>query len=597
MTLRQKVIVAFGLITVPLVAFLLYTNYYSSKVVREQAAGYNAGLLTLYGDQLDQTLETGNSYLYRLANQEPVIRSLVYHAGDLDEYTMTRVAVSSRLYADFQYNPSMYLEFVYNPNNRDLIMAQPNEKSYEEAEGIASYLKGLFEGAGQGDRIAPFELLWQHCSIGGDSFLLRIVQTDTNTYAGALIRLDVLMKPLQLIARDQSIHAYFLSREGAWLTPGPPPDAAAEGSAAIVASASDNGSGKRAYRTVRGAEKYLMVSHPLGLCDLVLAVMIPEKVMLQQVPMFQRIGYVIPFAAGIVLLIFLAYVQNLVIDPMQRLVKGMRQLSKGNLDTRLAAGRSAEFALIGETFNNMASEIQDLKIHVYEEEIRSQKAEIKQLQLQMNPHFLFNSLNIIYNLAETGRVRLIQQMTRHMVEYLRFFARLKEHAITVREELANVEHYMNIQKLRFPRHLAYEWEMEDAAAAAQLPPLTVQPFVENALKHGFSNGRDLFCVTVRARVLDREGRRFIELVIEDNGKGFPAGLTEHLTETLADPAYTKAHIGIWNVYNHLKIQYRGEAELRLSNVEPKGARVVMVIPYRVSSQEGEVQDAQPIDRG
>ncbi|MEK0312533.1 sensor histidine kinase [Cohnella sp. 56] len=580
MTLRRKVIVAFGLLTVPLVCFLLYTNYYSSQVVREQVAGYNAGLLTLYGDQIDQTLETGGSYLYRLANQESDIRSLVYNLGDRDAYALTRVAVSRGLYSDFSYNKGLYLDFVYIPNNRDLIVAQPKQESYEEASVISNYLRDLFEsGAGEGHR--KFESLWENCRIGDKHYLLRIVRTDTNTYVGALIRLDDLMSPLQLIARDRSVRAYFLDRSGEWLIPGPPEDAASEGSSAV---AGDDG---QAYRTIRGAEKYLMVDHSLQMSNLVLAVLIPEKVMLQQVPLFQRIGYVIPFAAGMLLLIFLAYLQKLVIEPMHRLVKGMRQIGKGHLDTRLVASRSVEFALIGDTFNRMASEIQDLKIHVYEEEIRSQRAELKQLQLQMNPHFLFNSLNVIYNLAETGKVQLIKQMARHMVGYLRFFARLKEHLITVGEEMENVGHYMNIQKLRFPKHLEYEWVLEAAASKALLPPLTVQPFVENALKHGFSTGREMFRVSVKIGVLDRGDKRFCELIIEDNGKGFPPALMERLEETLADPSFTKAHIGIWNAYNHLKMRYRGEAELRLEQAEPKGARVVIVIPYRTDAQEGD----------
>ncbi|MCL6458562.1 MAG: two-component sensor histidine kinase, partial [Gorillibacterium sp.] len=73
MTLRMKLILGFSMITIPLVCFLIYTNYYSSQVVREQVANYNSGLLTLYGDQIDQTLENYNSYLYKQANQEPIV--------------------------------------------------------------------------------------------------------------------------------------------------------------------------------------------------------------------------------------------------------------------------------------------------------------------------------------------------------------------------------------------------------------------------------------------------------------------------------------------------------------------------------------------
>jgi two-component system sensor histidine kinase YesM len=577
LTLRRKVILAFCMITIPLVSFLLYTNYYSRQVVREQVSGYNASLLTLYGNQIDETLDNGNSYLYRLANQEPDIRSLIYNLNNPDEYALSKVAVSSRLFSDFQYNKSLYLDFVYIPKNRDLITAQPGQQSYWESEYIVEYLKDLFEEKGTGERIESFQSLWRNCRIANVQYLLRIVETDTNTYVGSLIRLDDLMTPLKLIARDRSVHAYFLDSDGEWLLPGPPLDTAAEGSVAVR-------NNLQAYQTTHGAEKYLMVDHPVRLSNLVLAVMIPEKVMLQQVPLFQRIGYVIPFASGLMLLIFLVYLQKLLIVPVQRLIKGMRQLSKGNFENRLIVEGAAEIIMIGETFNNMVSEIQGLKIQVYEDELRLQKAELKMLQLQINPHFLFNSLNIIYNLAETGKVQLIQQMTRHMVGYLRFFARLKEHLITVSEEMDIIDHYMNIQKLRFPKNLVYEGHIDVGVAGTLIPPLTIQPFVENALKHGFSRG--IFKVSVSARTLDKSGRIFCELIIEDNGKGFPSHLTEELLETLTDPAFTKMHIGIWNVYTQLKTLYQGEATLRLSNIEPSGARVTIVIPILTGMPEG-----------
>ncbi|GFZ94813.1 sensor histidine kinase YesM [Paenibacillus marchantiophytorum] len=590
MTLRMKVILAFGLITIPLVSFLLYTNYYSSQVVREQVESYNSALLTLYGDQIDQMLETNNSYLYKLANQEPRIRSLMYNINKGDEYVLTRVAVSEKLYSDFPYNKNVYLDFVYIPPNQDLITAQPTQSSYEEYVSIHDFLRGLFNDAANREKLMEFKFLWTSCQIKGEKFLLSIVSTDTNTYVGALIKINDLMTPLQLIARDRKISAYFLNTQGQWLAP-TLPDAADEVTKAVREAGSVN-------QGVRGKDTYLLVQHRMRLSDLVLAVMIPEKVMLQQVPLFQRITYAIPFAAGILLLIFLMYLQKLVIKPMQRLIQVMRQISKGNLDIRLTTDHSYEFSLIDATFNNMASQIHDLKIHVYEEEIRSQKAELKQLQLQMNPHFLFNSLNIIYSLAETGKVQLIQQMTRHMVGYLRFFARLKDHLITVGEEMENIEHYMQIQMLRFPKHLDYKWTIDESIGEVLIPPLTIQPFVENAIKHGFRMGKDIFRIRVSVSSQTKDEKGYYEIRIEDNGKGFPAELIENLTERMEDRSFTDEHIGIWNVFHQLKMLYHGEAELKIANLEPHGACVSIRIPLRLIGQkEGETRHVQPIDRG
>ncbi|BBI31886.1 sensor histidine kinase [Cohnella abietis] len=580
MTLRMKVILGFCVMTIPLVCFLIYTNYYSSKVVREQVANFNSGLLTLYGDQIDQTLANDNSFLYKLATQEPLVRSLIYNLNNEDEYSLTRAAVSNKLYTDATYYNSFDVLFAYVPNNRDLIVAQLSQKSYGEEVQIQSFLRELFTDDGKTENHEAYDIRWTNCQIGDDQFLLRIVRTDTNTYIGALIKNSDLMRPLQVISKERNINSYFLRNDGQWID-SVLPDASDQVTAAIR-------NGRNAYQTVKGHEKYLLVYHRMKLSDLVLTIMIPENEMLQQVPLFQRITYVIPFVAGALLLIFLMYLQKLVIKPMQHLIKGMRQIGKGNLDARLSTRGSLEFTLIDDTFNNMVSQIQDLKIHVYEEEIRSHKAELKQLQLQLNPHFLFNSLNIIYNLAETKKYDLIQQMSRHMVSYLRFFAHLRDNHITVQDEMNNVDHYMQIQKLRFPKHLEYEWRVEEAVMAFPIPPLLIQPFVENAIKHGFSTKDNVFRINVHAGVRLQPDREcdYCEIRIEDNGRGLPSELTDNLAERLEDRTFTDEHIGIWNVYNQLKMMYRGEAEMVFTNLVPHGARVTIRIPMYKDDREG-----------
>lgn len=218
MTLRMKVILGFCVMTIPLVCLLLYTNYYSGQVVRKQVATYNSGLLTLYGNQIDQTLENDNSYLYKLANQEPDIRSLIYNMNDPDEYLLTRTRVLNKLYSDIPYNNSFYLNFVYIPFNGELIVAQNSQKSYAESLEIQNFLGNLFSGNTHNETFIQFGNRWTHCQIGDTHFLLRFVVTDTNTYVGALIKSDDLLAPLQEISRERNMNVFLLNNKGGWLT-------------------------------------------------------------------------------------------------------------------------------------------------------------------------------------------------------------------------------------------------------------------------------------------------------------------------------------------------------------------------------------------
>jgi two-component system sensor histidine kinase YesM len=570
--------VGFLIVTIPLVSFLFYNNYYASYVIREQVGNSSQSLLSLYSDQVDRTLEDENNYLYNLATQDLNIRSLLYNMGDHDEYVLTKGRVLNKWYSDFQYNKNFQQIFAYIPQNQDLIMTQKTENSYYESMEISSFISQLMT-----DKVkrSVYERKWSICHIGNKRLLLRIVQTDSHTYVGAINNIDQLMVPLNLLATDQQMKAYFLSPQGVIQTSlQPKPDIAEAMTSAIMYPIGVN-------QTIGQDEKYLLISNQLKLTDLVLAILLPEKILLQQVPFFQSIIYLIPVAAGVLLLIYLIFLQKLILKPIQNLIIGMRNLRNGNMEIRLPHVKSREFGMINETFNTMVSQINDLKINVYEEEIRSNKAELKQLQLQINPHFLFNSINIIYSLAETQHYELIKKMARHLVSYFRFLARVGESLVTVSDEMENVDHYLQIQKLRFPKHLDYDFTIEDSLWDCCIPPLIIQTFVENSIKYGFTMGDSMFIVSVKAALLNAQGKVWCEIAIEDNGTGFPAELLEDWPAWMEHYSKNKEHIGIWNVLYRLNLQYRHNAELILENKMTGGARVRILIPIQLKEKVGD----------
>ena len=104
-----------------------------------------------------------------------------------------------------------------------------------------------------------------------------------------------------------------------------------------------------------------------------------------------------------------------------------------------------------DTFNTMMDEIHKLKINVYEEQLATQRSELKHLQLQINPHFLFNSLNIVYHLASVKNLALIQEMILCLVQYFRFMFRSNSHFVSLSDELDHTRNYLTIQQMRFPK--------------------------------------------------------------------------------------------------------------------------------------------------
>lgn len=132
---------------------------------------------------------------------------------------------------------------------------------------------------------------------------------------------------------------------------------------------------------------YLLIDKPSQYSNLNVFFLLDEKSILDELPIFQRIIKVIPFAIILVMVILLALLSRLVFKPIQQLTSGMRILGKGQLEYRLKDGNSREFQIITMQFNQMAEQIGNLKIDVYEEQMKVQQAELKHLQAQINPHF------------------------------------------------------------------------------------------------------------------------------------------------------------------------------------------------------------------
>lgn len=573
LSLRLKLILGFGMITVPLILFLLYSNLYARNVVRKQVAESNLNLLSLYGDQIDRTLGDANNYLFHLATLDTDIRSLSYAANDQGEFAYFKIKLFNKFSNDYLYYPSIHTIFVYTPSIQDVYTSHSRNESFYDNVATDEYLKAMSPKLNDQN---PEAQRWTDHKIGGSHYLLRVVATDTGSYVGALIKLDELTIPLKLIHTAQLNDQLFMSDQGEVLT-------ATQIDPALFRQLKDVSAHKKdGYRSLKGNSSYLAVYHPLDNADLNLVVFLPEKNLLELLPFLREIIIMLPFLALLLLVLFLTLLQKVILTPVLQLLIGMRRIKHGDWDTRLPATRSKEFMVINESFNEMISQIQELKIHLYEEEIRSHKAEIKQLHLQINPHFLFNSINIIYNLAEVKNFELIQRMARHMVSYFRFVSRSSDSLVTLKEELEHVDHYMQIQRLRFPRHLEFHRNLPERLGPTLIPPLLIQPFLENAVKHGLVIENDrMFEVTVEVRDIPDDPEAY-EVVIQDNGPGFPAywldvGYSRHSSEA---PLDSDVHLGIWNVWHRLRLYSGNKASLTLENAASGGAKVRLKLPIQ-----------------
>ncbi|WP_341279477.1 histidine kinase [Paenibacillus sp. FSL H8-0537] len=245
--------------------------------------------------------------------------------------------------------------------------------------------------------------------------------------------------------------------------------------------------------------------------------------------------------------------------PIVLLVRGVQRIKDGQFSTRLKQRPNNEFEFLFSSFNEMAEQIQELIDKVYMETLRSKEATLKQLQSQINPHFLYNCLFYIKNMANLGDKEAVVAMSLNLGEYYRYTTRMENSMTTVREELKLVENYLIIQQLRIQR-LHYEIDIPEEMMDLQIPRLLIQPIVENSVVHGIESQLQFGIVHIKGLLQNGLNR----LIIDDNGSGLTKEELVKLRKSLAVPLDEHTGCGLWNTHQRLTQLYGGHSGLRFS---------------------------------
>jgi Predicted signal transduction protein with a C-terminal ATPase domain len=288
-------------------------------------------------------------------------------------------------------------------------------------------------------------------------------------------------------------------------------------------------------------------------------------------------------AIGVLLaasLIALALLYRNIQIPISQLMKGFKQIRDGRFSARVPMGSSREFVYMQMGFNEMAKEIQLLVESVYEEQIRSKDARLKQLQAQVNPHFLYNCLAYITSMNELDNREAVSSMAHNLGDYYRYMTRSDKETATLREELSVVANYLNIQRMRMPR-LRFLIDIPEAVEGITIPRLSIQPIVENAVVHGI----ELKPGEAEIRITGSMEEGFCYLLVDDNGAGLPEERIQAMDKSMRLTTESDIGYGLWNVSQRLQLMFGPSAGVRFSPSPLGGLRVGLAWPTPGSESE------------
>lgn len=292
--------------------------------------------------------------------------------------------------------------------------------------------------------------------------------------------------------------------------------------------------------------------------------------------------------------ILISYVfSSRMFEPIQKLKRGIVQVKQGNFNFQLDVPANDELGQLVFSFNSMITQIKTLIFEKYEERIARREAEFKYLQSQINPHFMYNTLQIISGMASANQVPEISTVSKSLAKMLRYSINLQRSTVAIHEEIDNVICYLEIQKLRFQEFLKYDIYLEDEIYHYYIIKLILQPIVENAIIHGIeAKGED---GRIQLTGKCSEGELFIEII--DNGVGLTANEIDELMWSINEPEeeagiprHTEQNnVGLRNINRRIKLIYGNQYGLMIDSAKNEWTRVLIHIPaYKIS--EGRSND-------
>jgi two-component system, sensor histidine kinase YesM len=292
--------------------------------------------------------------------------------------------------------------------------------------------------------------------------------------------------------------------------------------------------------------------------------------------------YIFWVLAGVLAFLFLIslLMYSKISLPLKRLEKSMERVEKGDFDLLIDVKGGDEVEQLSRRFNLMVSRIRQLMEQIIYEQEAKRKSEFEVLQAQINPHFLYNTLNSAVRMIGIGKSDEVVTTISSLSKLFRISLSKGKTMITVKEELEHVKHYLIIQQIRFKNKFDYEIEAQEEVLSCKTVKLILQPIVENAIQHGIEQMVDLGHIQIKVM---REKDQVLFQVI-DNGLGMPG---ERVEQILNGKVKSKqgSGVGLRNVHERIQLYFGKEYGIQISSLVEEGTTVTIVIPAVEEEEE------------
>ena len=281
----------------------------------------------------------------------------------------------------------------------------------------------------------------------------------------------------------------------------------------------------------------------------------------------------------VIAIIATVYISIMLTKPIKKLIGYINKIQRGNMNIDIEVHSSDEIGILAARFQNMMQTINNLILQEYRLELANKTNQLKALQAQINPHFMYNSLQSIGTLALQMNAPKIYSLISSLGKMMRYTINTNENTVPLSKELEHIQHYLELQKQRFEESLCVTFEIEERSNAVLMPKMILQPLVENYFKHGFDPQKGLSELHISSTFT---GDDLLMIRVRDNGPGMPEEHLQQLKKQITQPnfLYTEHmdNIGILNVLARLQLYFSEQAGMQIQNLEPHGFQITLQIP-------------------
>lgn len=304
----------------------------------------------------------------------------------------------------------------------------------------------------------------------------------------------------------------------------------------------------------------------------------PQKLLETNQQVLTRNLFIIAILLILVFAISSILLAKTITDPLTSMVETITKIKDGDTSLRVQNYKNDEIGKLGENFNNMLDTIEKLIFEKYQSQIEINNAKYKALQAQINPHFLYNTLETMSGIATSQECYTVSTLCKALSNLFRYSLDMQQPLSTIEEEIKHIKNYIYIMNVRKNNDISFDINIDSSLLKESIPRISIQPLIENSIKHGLKNKRGDKKIWINGQV-DSDSN--IVISVSDNGIGMDESIiNDQLENKNNDALGKKSSIGLSNINSRVKILFGDNYGVKVFSKNGEGSTVSLCLPYR-----------------